>query len=240
MKYQILLIIFLVIIIAPIFLYKKREDSVKLKCNINQYAAVQGGEGYMVIPEILDETCRRELFNKFYTISKQNKKLNEDIEVSLYTDPSFINSLSKLIGQQLYPVNSLDAQRCWIRYYYSGMKAQYYENYHHDKKRYNSGVKQYRLVIPIHDNSDSVFTIENFGEFRFVENTGVLLEAGNCLHKVKFTSGERLLLIMDYTTAECDSIGGHYTCRGLFGYFWWIIDIIWRHVSTFYYKIANH
>lgn len=235
----ILLVIFLSIIILPGLIYKKRDDTVKLRCNLNTNSDRQSGEGYVIINDILDEECRQELVEKFYKTAKTNKKLNEDVEVSLYTDPKFVNQLSELVGEQLYPVNSLDAQRCWIRYYYSGMKAQYYENYHHDKKRYGDGVKQYRLVIPIYDASDAVFTIDTLGEFRFNENMGVALEAGNCLHKVEFTTGERLILIMDYTTVECDSREGHYTCRGIDGYFWWFIDVLWRHLSSFYYKIRN-
>jgi hypothetical protein len=234
------IIIVLIIIIFPAFLYKKRIDSVELNCTINDQSETEKGEGYAVISNILDETCKQKLFDRFYKKARTNKKLNEDIEVSLYTDDSFIKSLSKLIGEDLYPVNSLDSQRCWIRYYYEDMKAQYYENYHHDKKRYGSDVKQYRLVIPIYDTSDAVFTIEKLGSFPFTENTGVFLEAGNCLHKVKFTKGERLVLIMDYTTKPCDSVYGHYSCRGVIGYSWWVVDVLWRHLSSFYYKTVNN
>jgi hypothetical protein len=229
----------IIIIILPAIIYKKRKDAIKLRCNINPYASRYKGEGFVVVDEILDEQCRKELFNKFYETAKKNKNLNEDVEVSLYTDPNFINELSELMGEKLYPVNSLDAQRCWIRYYYGGMKAQYYENYHHDKKRYGNDVKQYRLIIPIYDTSDATFTIDGFGDFQFVENMGVCLEAGNCLHKVKFKNGERLILIMDYTTADCDNKLDHYMCRGVKGYMWWLIDVIWRHISSIYYKIVN-
>jgi hypothetical protein len=240
MKIAILILFALaVILILPGIVYSKRVDSVNLNCKLNTFNNTVRGDGFSITQNILDDNCRQELYDRFYERARTNKNLNEDIQVSLYSDPEFLNQISNLIGEQVYPVNSLDSQRCWIRYYYSGMKAQYYENYHHDKKRYSKDVKQYRLVIPIHDTSDSVFTIEDVGDFPFIENTGVILEAGNCLHKVKFTSGERLILIMDYTTAPCDSAVSHYSCRGVDGYFWWVIDVIWRFLSSVYYKIAN-
>ena len=171
--------------------------------------------------------------------AKYNKNLNEDKNLEFYSNKKFLNKLSNIIGEKLYPVNSLDLQRCWLRYYFEGMKAQYYENYHHDIKRYNSNIKQYRLIIPIYDNSNSKFTIENYGTFAFTQNMGVLIEADNCLHKVNFTKGERFLLIMDFITKDCDSLYGHYSCRGTFGYYFWIRDSIWRKISAFYYKILN-
>ena len=119
------------------------------------------------------------------------------------------------------------------------MKAQYYENYHYDIKRYNSNIKQYRLVIPIYNNSDAKFTIKNYGTFAFTQNMGIFIEADNCLHKVNFTKGERFLLFMDLITKDCDSLYNHYSCRGIRGYYNWIEDIIWRKISAFYYKILN-
>jgi hypothetical protein len=119
------------------------------------------------------------------------------------------------------------------------MNAQYYENYHHDIKRYGPGVKQYRLVIPIHDTSDTTFSIEGHGEFPFKENMGVFLEADNCLHKVEFKRGERLLLIMDFINKSCDDRLSHYTCRNFGGYFNWVRDVLWRNLSSVYYKVAN-
>jgi len=119
------------------------------------------------------------------------------------------------------------------------MKAQYYENYHNDTKRYNSTMKQYRLIIPIYDTSDSKFTIQNYGEFSFIQNMGVFLEANNCLHKVNFSKGERFLLFMDFTTKDCDSLYNHYNCRGTIGYYNWIKDVIWRKISSIYYKMLN-
>ena len=119
------------------------------------------------------------------------------------------------------------------------MKAQYYENMHNDTKRYNSTMKQYRLIIPIYDTSDTKFTINNYGEFNFKQNMGLFIEANNCLHKVKFSKGERLLLFMDFTTKDCDSLYNHYNCRGTTGYFYWIKDFIWRKLSSIYYKMSN-
>jgi hypothetical protein len=226
-------------LILPIFFYKKVDNDIKIDCSINHYNNVIKGEGFIIVNNILDEKCRKKLVNSFLKEARYNKNLNEDKNLEFYSNEKFLYQLSKLVGEKIYPVNSLDLQRCWIRYYFQGMKAQYYENYHHDIKRYNSTMKQYRLVIPIYDTSNSTFTINNSLEFPFKQNTGVFLEADNCLHKVNFDKGERLLLIMDFTTKNCDSLYNHYSCRGINGYYNWIKDVIWRNISSIYYKIVN-
>jgi hypothetical protein len=119
------------------------------------------------------------------------------------------------------------------------MKSQYYENDHYDIKRYNNSMKQYRLVIPVYNTSDSVFTIDGDKSFDFNTNMGVFLEAGKCLHRVEFSKGERFLLIMDFTTKDCDSLSAHYTCRNIVGYFNWCKDVVWRHLSSFHYRLSN-
>jgi hypothetical protein len=235
-----ILFIFVLILILPLFLYKKIKDDIQLNCNINYHNNIIGkGEGFVLVNNILNDTCRTSLINSFLEEARDNKNLNEDKNLSFYSNKQFLKELSTLVGEQLYPVNSLDLQRCWLRYYFEGMKAQYYENYHHDIKRYNFTMKQYRLVIPIYDTSDSKFTIEGYGEFPFTQNMGLFLEANNCLHKVNFSKGERLLLIMDFTTKDCDSLYDHYNCRGTVGYYNWAKDVIWRKLSSIYYKIVN-
>jgi hypothetical protein len=219
-------------------LYKKRKDDIRLSCGLNSVNTIRG-DGYIIANNILDERCRNNLVNTFLDEMRQNKNLNEDRNLQFYSNEQFLNELSALVGEKLYPVNSLDLQRCWLRYYFEGMKAQYYENYHHDTKRYRSDITHYRLIIPIYDTSNSVFSIENYGSFPFKENMGVFVETGNCLHKVKFTTGERLLLFMDFTNKPCDSLGNHYTCRGINGYMYWIKDSIWRKFSETYYKLVN-
>jgi len=234
------LISFLILfLILPIFFYNKVNDHIQLDCNINSNYEINRGKGFTIVNNILSEKCRTTLVNSFLKEARDNKNLNEDKNLQFYSNEKFLDKLSKLVGEKLYPVNSLDLQRCWLRYYFEGMKAQYYENYHNDIKRYNSTMKQYRLIIPVYDNSDSKFTIDNYGEFPFRQNMGVFLEADNCLHKVKFTKGERLLLIMDFTTKDCDSLYNHYKCRGAKGYYNWIKDVIWRNLSSVYYKISN-
>jgi hypothetical protein len=233
------ILILVLILVLPLFFYKKINDDIELNCNINSYNNIIGkGEGFLIIKDILNEKCRKSL-NSFLEEARNNKNLNEDKKLTFYSNKKFLKELSALIGEQLYPVNSLDLQRCWLRYYFEGMKAQYYENYHNDIKRYNSTMKQYRLIIPIYDTSDSKFTIQDYGEFPFTQNMGVFLEADNCIHKVNFSKGERLLLIMDFITKDCDSLYNHYTCRGPFGYYNWVKDVIWRKISSIYYKIAN-
>ena len=235
-----IVVIFLIIVflILPIFLYKKINDDIELNCSINSNKIVKGN-GFFIVNNILDEKCREKLVNLFLEESKNNKKLNEDRQLTFYSNKKFLSEISNIVNENLYPVNSLDLQRCWLRYYFEGMNAQYYENYHHDVKRYNSNVKQYRLVIPIYDTSNSKFSIENYGEFSFTQNMGVFLEADNCLHKVNFNKGERLLLIMDFITKDCDSIYNHYSCRGPLGYYNWIKDSTWRKISSIYYKLVN-
>lgn len=231
--------VLLVIFVLPILLYHKRPIEYNIDCIINDTDDVQVGQGYFIIENMLSDDCLYNLKTLFHEESSKNKKLNENKELSFYTDTKFINSLSRTVGFDLYPVNSLDSQRCWLRYYYEGMKSNYYENWHHDKNRYGNGVKQYRLVIPVYDTSDAIFSFGDGNQIEFKQNTGVLIKAGNCLHKVDFTSGERLVLIMDFTTEPCDSIIGHFSCRGPIGYFWWIVDVIWRKLSSLWYEWSN-
>jgi len=233
-----LFFILILIVLLPIFLYKK-ADTIELNCGINPMNTTIKGDGFIIVNDILNETCRKKIEDQFLQEAKKNKKLNEDKNLSLYTDDEFLYELSKIVGENLYPVNSLDLQRCWLRYYFEGMNAKYYENYHHDVKRYDPSIKQYRLIIPIYDKSNTKFTIEKYGKFPFTQNMGVFLEADNCLHKVNFDKGERFLLIMDFTNKKCDSLYNHYMCRGPVGYWWWIRDSIWRKISQTYYKIVN-
>jgi len=234
-----LIFIILAFLIVPIFVYKKKESDVLINCNLNTTNIVKG-DGYFIIPNILQYDCLKKLKNNYLETARKNKNLNEYIEFSFYREQKFLNELSKIVGHKLFPVNSIDQQRCWIRYYFGGMKANYYENLHQDRKRYGSHVKQYRVLIPIYDTSDTRFTIANHGTIRFEENMGVIIEAENCLHKVEIKTGERLLLIMDYITEDCDTLGSHYSCRNIDGYFKWIVDTVWRGVSTVYYKILNN
>jgi len=238
-----ILIIIILIIFLPIIIFIQKNNNntfINLNCLINdKTVVVKKGNGFIIVKNILEETCRKDLINLFFNDSIKNKNLNEDKNLSFYTNPLFLNNLSSIVGEQLFPVHLLDLQRCWIRYYFEGMKAQYYENYHHDVKRYNSSIKQYRLVIPLYDNSDTIFTINNHGEFPFKQNMGVFLEADNCLHKVSFTKGQRLLLIMDFITKDCHNLNDHFNCRGINGYYNWVKDVIWRNISSLYYKIKN-
>ena len=235
----ILMLIIVTFFILPIFIFNKDNDKIYLPCNINYNNNVIKGEGFFIVNDILNDECRNKIVDKYLNTMRKNIKLNEDINFEFYSSENFLSSLSKLIGENLYPVNKLDLQRCWLRYYFGGMEAQYYENFHHDNKRYNKNIKQYRLVIPIYDTSDCVFTIENYGKFRFNQNMGVFLEAGNCLHKVELTKGERFTLIMDFINKDCDTLKDHYTCRGIYGYSNWIKDTIWRYISSFYFKLSN-
>jgi hypothetical protein len=219
MKY-IVIILLILIFVFPFVMYTRKVDDIHLNCDVNaREGNVVRGEGFVIVEDILSETCRQKLVD--------------------YSNEKFLKQLSEIVGEKLYPVNSLDLQRCWLRYYFEGMKAQYYENYHHDIKRYGPDVKQYRLVIPIHDTSDTVFSIEGYDAFPFKENMGVFLEASNCLHKVEFKTGERLLLIMDFINKPCDDRLSHYTCRNVNGYLNWFRDVLWRNISSKYYKIVN-
>jgi hypothetical protein len=239
MKY-IVIILLIFMFVIPFLLYKRKVDDVELNCDVNTHGGqVTKGEGFVIVENMLSETCRQKLVDTFLLRAKNNKNLNEDVKLNFYSNEKFLKQLSQVVGEQLYPVNSLDLQRCWIRYYFEGMNAQYYENYHHDIKRYGPHVKQYRLVIPIHDTSDTTFSIEGHEEFPFKENMGVFLEADNCLHKVEFKRGERLLLIMDFINKSCDDRLSHYTCRNFGGYFNWVRDVLWRNLSSAYYKVAN-
>jgi hypothetical protein len=236
----ILALLLYIFLVLPIFIYKKRNNNLKINCSINpSISVINKNDGFIIINNILNENCRKQLVDRFFNESKINKNLNENKNLEFYSNDKFLFELSKIVGEKLYPVNSLDLQRCWLRYYYEGMKAQYYEHYHHDIKRYNSKIKQYRLVISLYDTSDTIFSIKNYGEFPFKQNMAVFLEANNCLHKLNFTKGERFVLIMDFITKDCDSLYNHYNCRESQGYYLWVRDTIWRYISSTYYKLVN-
>jgi hypothetical protein len=235
-----LLVFILIIAFLPVFIYSKKIDNIEIGCTVNnEHTLINKGDTFVIVKDILEETCRKKIVDMFLEEARKNKKLNEDRRLTLYSNRVFLDSLSKIIGQKLFPVNSLDQQRCWLRYYYEDMKSQYYENYHYDLNRYDSTMRQYRLVIPVYNTSDAEFTIEGYGTIPFKQNVGVFIEAGKCLHKVKFTKGERLILIMDFTTKDCDSLESHYTCRGVGGYLNWMKDVIWRYLSSIHYSISN-
>lgn len=235
-----IVILLILVLVIPFLIYKKKVDNIELNCDINsRNDQIIREEGFIIVENILSDTCRQKLVDTFLAMAKKNKNLNEDVLLNFYSNQKFLKQLSQIVGEDIYPVNSLDLHRCWVRYYFEGMKAQYYENYHHDTKRYGPHVTQYRLVIPIHDTSDTIFSIKGHREFPFKENMGVFLEADNCIHKVEFKRGERLLLIMDFINKSCDDRLSHYTCRRFGGYFNWVREVLWRKVSSAYYKLVN-
>jgi len=227
------------IIVILLLCIRTKKMNLDKKIILNKTNVVRGS-GFYVLPNIMSDVSREYLVNKLLSKCKKQKKLNEDIILTSYNDNTIGEQISKIIGKKLFPVNIYDQQRCWIRYYFSGMKNQYYENFHHDLGRYSVNTKQYRVIIPLHDTSNSEFEIDGYKPFKFTQNTGVILEADNCLHKVKFTSGERLLLIMDFIDKPyCDNLMGHFMCRGPQGLIKWGFDIAWRKLSSYAYKIRN-
>lgn len=239
---NIVLFLFLIIlffILYPLFNYNKVNYDIKLNCSINSKLEIKDKKnGYIVVNNILNENCRKKIVDLYLEKARKNKDLNMDLNFSFYSNKTFLNQLTKIVGKQIFNVNSLDLQRCWLRYYFAGMKAQFYENYHHDIKRYNDKIKQYRLVIPIFDNSNCIISI-NGKEIAFKQNMGIFLEANNCLHKVNFSKGERFVLIMDFISKDCDTLFNHYSCRNMYGYINWVQDFIWRIISEKYYKLMN-
>lgn len=235
---MVVLLVVLFLLLLPYVLVRTSRTTVPLTCAVNP-TDVERGPGFIIARDLLSDACRRTLIDTYLETMRRDKRLNEDRDLSFYTDRTFLDALSKVVGTTLYPVHRFDSQRCWLRYYFPEMKAQYYENFHHDIKRYRRDVKQYRLVVPIHDTSDTKFTIDGHGTFAFEENMGVFLEADNCLHKVVFTEGERLLLIMDFISEPCTAPLDHVACRGPVGYANWVKDTFWREVSSLYYTFVN-
>ena len=45
---------------------------------------------------------------------------------------------------------------------------------------------------------------------------------------------------MDFTPKDCDSLYNHYNCRGTVGYSNWVKDVLWRKISSMYYKLSNY
>jgi hypothetical protein len=76
-----------------------------------------------VVENILDDPSRENIVSKFYKEARNNKNLNEDKKLEFYSNEKFLKDLSGIVGEKLYPVNSLDLQRCWLRYYFQGMKS---------------------------------------------------------------------------------------------------------------------
>ena len=82
---------------------------------------------------------------------------------------------------------------------------------------------QYRVVYCIHNDSDANFTAiqPHCNENTVIptkENSLIIIEAENLLHKVKFRNGTRLMLMADYTTSHT---------RGIHGSLVYIWDYVW-------------
>ena len=98
--------------VIPFLLYKRKTDTIELNCDLSAHGGqVTRGEGFVIIENMLSQTCRQKLVDKFLVKAKKNKNLNEDVKLKFYSNEFFLKQLSNIVGEDLYPVNSLDLQR---------------------------------------------------------------------------------------------------------------------------------
>ena len=79
-------VIFLfLVVVMPLFLYKKVHDDIELNCSVNTTRSTRG-QGFFIVHDILDELCRQTLVEKFLGEARRNKNLNEDRHLSFYSN----------------------------------------------------------------------------------------------------------------------------------------------------------
>jgi len=92
-------------------MYTRKVDDIHLNCDVNAHEGnVARGEGFVIVEDILSETCRQKLVDTFLERAKKNKNLNEDVKLNFYSNEKFLKQLSQIVGEKLYPVNSLDTE----------------------------------------------------------------------------------------------------------------------------------
>ena len=197
------IIIFLVLLLVLLVLW----------C-IRPFNCEKGDEGIKtfkskIFPEIKDQYLDYMKQNNINTLFFRNDEIMDDIisEVNKKLNSNFKKSDRKL----------------WLRYYNSESKNPY-EEYHYDRQRYCRSSRQIRVVIVLHDESNSNFCYK----LRCNENEEIcvpshvgnwtIVYANKLLHAAKVKQGERLVLMADLVDD---------TTRGACGLFFSIWDYIW-------------
>ena len=163
----------------------------------------------------------KKLKDKYYKKYDTNT-IEIDVNDTFLNNKNFINYLRKITKQPtLQLVNKNDKRQAWLRYYDNNIKN-LYELFHVDGKRYNCNAFQYRVVYCIYNKSDASFITKKNNckeiELPTKENSLVIIEAENLVHRVNFNKGCRLMLMADYTTD---------LNRGIHGNLVYVWDNIW-------------
>ena len=84
----------ILVFVIPFLLYKIKVDNIALDCNLNVHSGqVTRGEGFVIVENMLSETCRQRLVDKFLVKAKENKNLNEDVKLEFYTNDFFFETI---------------------------------------------------------------------------------------------------------------------------------------------------
>ena len=218
-----LLTIFIILFIFLILWYGSKcrsSDELHLRgCNKNKELTK---DGIHYTTNFLNENECNLLKNKFGTSYNTNTViLDKDDNIELYD--KIINYCKYITGNELYPVHKIDQKQMWIRYYDQDVWNPF-ENFHIDRKRYNCSAKQFRAVYCLYNNSDGTFISKDLKctpnkiEIPTIENSLMIIESEELVHRVHFTKGKRIMIMCDFTTS---------LNRGLHGYIILLWDNIW-------------
>ena len=87
------------------------------------------------------------------------------------------------------------AERCSGTHF---LEQAFFENFHIDRKRYNCSAKQFRAVYCLYNNSDGTFISKDLKctpnkiEIPTIENSLMIIESEELVHRVHFTKGKNM------------------------------------------------
>ena len=165
-------------------------------------------------------------FVKKYT----SNSINIDINDTFMGSPKFVSYMSKTTGYDLKPVERQKGIVSWLRYYSENVWNPF-ENWHLDMKRHRCNDRQFRAVYCIACDADAYFsaqTDDGIINIKTKENSLIIIEAENLLHKVVFKGGERLMMMTDFATSDK---------RGIHGSLVYLWDFVWWYIQKLYIKI---
>ena len=114
----VIFILLITIFVVPFFIYKRKVDDIDLNCDVNPYnRRVMKGEGFVVVDNILDETCRQKLVDTFLDKAKKNKNLNEDVKLNFYSNEQFLKQLFDRVFQRMFSTTSLIDNKAFFSWY---------------------------------------------------------------------------------------------------------------------------
>lgn len=170
---------------------------------------------------MLDKAFKRDVFARLQQqLVRPYRRFFVNVKTELYGDPDFLRFLSALVGCELRTCAALDRQTSWVRLYTTEVRHNPFSHFHIDHKRYRG--RQFRVVVNLFDESDCAFEYRAPGgdvvSHPTRSNSLCVIEAGRLSHRVQMSSGMRLLLMMDFTTARD---------RGALGWLGFAWDTFW-------------